>query len=525
MKQAYYPEYELRDPPAFMEGIRQTENYAGNRIDTEWENESTRTRGSVPLTIGVAGDPKIIDLTAKADKSKRYKIREPQKVYALVLHQMACCFNVGNPLTRYPKKMASHFVILPKGQILQLHPIQALTAASNGFNHGSVAVEFAGNFPNSNGRWWIDQKDINAIREKLRNQNVPAPQIESRVRAYIKANQNQVTPEQIAAGRYLVRYLMRVMAPGKGLTHILAHRQSYSSRENDPGPDIWYHVGQWAVDNFGLKDGGPGFKVDSGNPIPDLWRTWGKRAKQRELFDGATEMEIGGQALPANTPQGPFGTLRLATSRGTFSYRFTPEDVLWTARFIVGEAGGKNTIENRAVIWAMFNRFAFFTHRVYPTFNAFLRRYSTPLQPVLQSSGAAKRHMNDLNFIRTGGYYPGTNIPRGQLARYLQLQRTAWSQLPKSARTLAENALKGLVPNPGIGNASEFDDTAVYFRDRYGRRPTQAEWLRFTQTYPKLARKNLTWVGPVPGLTQYRINSFFIDNRVKNLPPNAVRVI
>src|SRR4029079_913327 len=63
-----------------------------------------------------------------------------------------------------------------------------------------------------------------------------------------------------------------------GLKTILAHRQSSGTRDNDPGPDIWFHVGQWAVDNLGLKDGGPGFKVGSGNPILDDWRQWGSRA-------------------------------------------------------------------------------------------------------------------------------------------------------------------------------------------------------------------------------------------------------
>ena len=188
-------------------------------------------------------DPRIIDLTAQADKSRRLFTRDPKRVWALVLHQMACCYNVKDPMTRF-LKMAPHFAILPDGRILQLHPILSLTGASNGFNPGSVAVEFAGNFPDTRGKWWHGAEN----------------------------GQNQVTSAQIEAGRYLVRYLMRTM----GLREILAHRQSSGTRDNDPGPDIWYHVGQWAIDNLGLKDGGPGFKVGTGNPIPDLWRTWGK---------------------------------------------------------------------------------------------------------------------------------------------------------------------------------------------------------------------------------------------------------
>lgn len=193
---------------------------------------------------------RIIDLTAEADKSKRKRHRESKTVYALVLHQMACCFERRDPLKSY-LRTNSHFVILQDGKILQLHPISAYLFASHGLNKGSVAVEFAGNFPNTRGKWWKGDK----------------------------YGRNHVTKAQIEAGRYLVRHLIRTM----GLTHILAHRQSSAMRENDPGPDIWYHVGQWAINNHGLKDGGPGFKVGDGNPIPEVWRTWGSAKPTPEL--------------------------------------------------------------------------------------------------------------------------------------------------------------------------------------------------------------------------------------------------
>jgi N-acetylmuramoyl-L-alanine amidase-like protein/putative peptidoglycan binding protein/D-alanyl-D-alanine carboxypeptidase-like protein len=245
------------------------ESWPRNEAEGEFGDIFSRIKSGVGDVFSRAaeaidGGSRIIDLTAKADKSERKSIRDPKKVYALVLHQMACCFKVKDPLTRF-LKMAPHFAILPDGRILQLHPITAYTWASNGFNKGSVAVEFAGNFPNTRGKWWNEKE----------------------------AGKNQVTKEQIEAGRYLARHLIRTM----GLTHILAHRQSSATRENDPGPDIWYHVGQWAVDNLGLKDGGPGFKVGDGNPIPDLWRTWGK-AKPNPEFEVEMAEEFDFSQLP-----------------------------------------------------------------------------------------------------------------------------------------------------------------------------------------------------------------------------------
>ncbi|MGH8783566.1 MAG: N-acetylmuramoyl-L-alanine amidase, partial [Cupriavidus necator] len=208
--------------------------------------------GRAAGTIGglFSGASRIIDLTASADKRLRKGTRKPGDVYALVLHQMGCCFAPKDPLKRF-LTLNAHFAILPDGRILQLHPLTALLWASNGFNKGSVAVEFAGNFPSTRGRWW--QGD--------------------------KFGRNQVTAAQIEAGRYLVRYLQRTM----NLRVVLAHRQSSGSRENDPGPDIWSQVGQWAVETLGLSDGGAGFKVGSGNAIPQVWREWGRAGVVREF--------------------------------------------------------------------------------------------------------------------------------------------------------------------------------------------------------------------------------------------------
>jgi hypothetical protein len=233
----------------------------------------------------------------------------------------------------------------------------------------------------------------------------------------------------------------------------------------------------------------------------------------------------GATPAPSVENSGPHGRLTIASPAPAFSYRFSRDDALWTARFIVGEAGGRDNPENRAVLWAMFNRYAFFTHRVYPHFHLFIRRYSTTLQPVLRSRGAARRHMHNPEFVKTGGTYPHSDVPRGQLRRHLELQKKPWHRLPQSARRLAEYALKGRIANPGVGNASEFANTAVYYRDRHGTRPTKEQWLGFTRNFPRIAAKRWTWIGDVPGLKQYLHNTFFIDNRVIDLPADAVRIV
>ena len=271
-------------------GVTSSPAGADAQPDQEWGFEVARgvgsTSGRGPGALGGASGARIIDLTAQADKSRRKGTRDPRKVYALVLHQMACCFKPTDPLKRF-LSFGAHFAILADGRILQLHPVSALLWASNGFNPGSVAVEFAGNFPNINGKWWEGDR----------------------------FGRNRPTPAQLDAGRYLVRHLIKTI----GLTHVLAHRQSSHTRDNDPGPEIWYHVGQWAVERLGLKDGGPGYKHPTGGkPIPDQWRNWGRAGGAREvqelweaeLFETETAAE-----LWKGEPEGPWNAESPALSR------------------------------------------------------------------------------------------------------------------------------------------------------------------------------------------------------------------
>jgi hypothetical protein len=233
-------------------------------------------------------------------------------------------------------------------------------------------------------------------------------------------------------------------------------------------------------------------------------------------------------------PRGPFATLVVSSSAAQgVSYPFTASDVLWTARFIVGEAGGRDDADNRAVIWAMINRFGLRAHAAgYKTFAGFLRAYSTTLQPVLNSWGAARRHMHSPEFKRTGGTYEGRGvppgIPKGQLRRHLTIQELDWKDITPCARRLAERALTGGVPNP-IGLASQFANTATYWRDRHGRAPTREEWTTFTEAFARTPIKGKKgvwrWIGDVPGLDQYGKNAFFVEARDEKLPNDAVRLV
>ena len=243
--------------------------------------------------VGPTGECVIQDLLEKVRKLgpliagrndrgvyyKRNAGRSPRTqsaIDSIVLHHMA--YNIGNDVDLY-KRVGAHYIVTADGQIAQLYDDRDFLNASNCFNARSVAIEFAGNFRDHQDHWW-----------KPRRSKSPIPD-----RCYL-------TPVQIRAGRCL---LATLKARHPGIKYVYAHRQSSPRRPDDPGPDIWYHVGQWAVDNLGLSDGGPAFKccnrrgTDCGNPIRDEWRVWGKRAGSAESNE--VREEGGGYAPEIST--------------------------------------------------------------------------------------------------------------------------------------------------------------------------------------------------------------------------------
>lgn len=170
-------------------------------------------------------------------REKSLSPRKLEKVDSIVLHQMA--FTRGNNLSKY-HEVGAHYIVMNDGKIGQLYDNLDYINASNGFNNRSVAIEFAGNFPDTKFKWWDGS-----------------------------SNRTLLTPAQILGGRCLMSVLQSQLP---ALKYVYAHRQSSSSRGNDPGPDIWKQVGEWAIGKFGLTDKLPQPFINKGASIPDAWR-------------------------------------------------------------------------------------------------------------------------------------------------------------------------------------------------------------------------------------------------------------
>jgi hypothetical protein len=173
------------------------------------------------------------------DTNQRYqgKPRAAARVNGIALHQMA--FSRGDDIEKYDK-VTAHYVITPDGGLAQLHDLTIQLWSSNHLNGFTVAVEFAGNLRSAKGRW----------------HGTRAPDV--------------LTPQQVAAGRFLLQHMRDTYGIKKAYAHIQGRG---AGRANCCGPEIWKSVAQWAIDPGGLgfqdtthETYGPGW------PIPDTWK-------------------------------------------------------------------------------------------------------------------------------------------------------------------------------------------------------------------------------------------------------------
>ncbi|MCC6460652.1 MAG: hypothetical protein IT260_09305 [Saprospiraceae bacterium] len=230
------------------------------------------------------------------------------------------------------------------------------------------------------------------------------------------------------------------------------------------------------------------------------------------------------------------------------TYSFTQEDALWLLRFILGEVGGRTDANSAAVVWAMFNRFGLFRHlpdRSWQSFAVFLQKYSTTLQPFLNSYGATRRvyaanrdkgvpivtSPDNLFYVKDGRRID-SGLKKVQYRKHVDLQNLPWtatswngSPVPPALRQFVLDILSGRIANPGIGIATHFANTLVYYKQNNpgSPSPSATEWERYTRQYATSQR--WAWVGPVANLNQRNQNAFFVQNLVRQVPANTVQVL
>lgn len=185
-------------------------------------------------------------MTAARGRLNVSRMRDPEAVTCWVLHQNGFDWQETNPLR---DKIKATFQIWSSGKITQnAHVLARLKSGSNSANRCCISIEFDGNFEGNpgQGNFWKPGK----------------------------YGRNVLAPAQVMSARRLIRSVNALLPSLRGM---FAHRQfgvSSKGKPNRPicpGHEIWTHVGEWAIRELGMTDGGPNWCFQ-GMPIPDDWR-------------------------------------------------------------------------------------------------------------------------------------------------------------------------------------------------------------------------------------------------------------
>lgn len=192
-------------------------------------------------------ESKIVDRRRSSSPKHVYGKRTWGQVTGICLHQTACVLGENPP--RWDT-VGCHVGVTRSGKVIWLHDFDKLVVHGNRWNTGTIGIEIDGMYEGVEG-------DIKTFWRPKDQPNLQ-PQ--------------RPTEVQLRAVRDLVRWLHRQVAKNGGkVTALVAHRQASENRRNDPGSRIWKDVALPMSEELGLSDGGAGFKLSNGYPIPEVW--------------------------------------------------------------------------------------------------------------------------------------------------------------------------------------------------------------------------------------------------------------
>lgn len=199
-----------------------------------------------PLGPQLAGG-RFHDLRSIAAQKNIGGHRGWNQITGVTLHQTACV--LGEKPQRWATVVA-HLGVTRGGQVIWMHDFEKIVWHANGFNGFTVGIEMDGTYAGVEGD---DRTFWRPADEPDRKPQIP-------------------TPDLVEAARATVRWICQEVARHGGrIQRLLAHRQASGERQSDPGSALWQQVAMPLHKELGLSDGGPGYKIDSGYPIPERW--------------------------------------------------------------------------------------------------------------------------------------------------------------------------------------------------------------------------------------------------------------
>lgn len=170
-----------------------------------------------------------------------------ERIDTVCLHQMACRDSDWQGWERW-RKLAIHWVITcgDAAKAYWLHEMDSYLYHGHGWNKRSVGLEIEG---------WFSGIGVNPRylwKPKGSNRTPMTP-----------------TKEQVEAACAAIRYTVRkIEEMGGKIKYIGAHRQSYATKESDPGGLLWQLVAIPMMEELGLSEAPT---LPKGSPIPEDW--------------------------------------------------------------------------------------------------------------------------------------------------------------------------------------------------------------------------------------------------------------
>lgn len=230
---------------------------------------------SPPLTwsegarVPIDGGRFLIDIRDTHSGKKRPRRRKSgwADVKGITLHQTATV--LGEKPSRW-KNVACHLGFPASGAMILVNPLEWVVWHGNAFNEKDVGFEIDGHFA---GVETYDE-ETGEWTPNLKTYWKPASKPD---RKPLSVTEAQV--ESVLAG---IKWVIdEVERHGGKLEYIHAHRQSSKSRTSDPGEKVWKLIALEAQKRWGLKDGGPTFKL-GGTTIPEEWNPEYAGSKYRQ---------------------------------------------------------------------------------------------------------------------------------------------------------------------------------------------------------------------------------------------------
>lgn len=218
-----------------------------------WDRIMAALRGPQVLTSELPG-VEFFDRRPTAAQGhgpgQRWRVtsRPWRKVTGICLHQTACV--LGERVGRWDT-VGAHVGVTRAGKVIWLHGFDRVVAHGNGWNAQTVGIEIDGLYAGVEGDESTVWNDPCTPQREL-GQELPEVQAE--------------------AARDVIRWIVReTEANGGAIRALVAHRQSSDSRRDDPGSAIWQRVALPLAAELELSDGGAGFRLGEGRPIPEAW--------------------------------------------------------------------------------------------------------------------------------------------------------------------------------------------------------------------------------------------------------------